>query len=418
MSIYYLLLLCERFHDYPHLAGALFGVGFLSVTPTKLIGMAAVMAALVMPAPPNGVRCKPLALAVLFAALAAWSMLGTLLFGLPLPASGLSYLVSLGLLLIATRKLVSTPGRLENTLRVIVSASALATAWCYKQYFLEGAMRAWGVGLDPNYEALSLIIMIPLAVWMGWTESRWQWRALGKGAALSLTAATLLTQSRGGLLALAAVGCVALLRARGRPVGRLMLLAAAGAFVALSPASLWRRYESISVSGVAVNGDESSVGARLEVLVAGLHMIERHPLLGVGLDRFKALSADYNPALRASEMNFVAHDTYVQVAAEAGLPALAVFIAIMIAGFANCRAAVRGASDPALAGIAAAMRLALLAYAVAALFLSAEFLVWYWMLVFLSWNLREMADAGMRVDPAKNAEPPPRPANPIAVRYA
>jgi O-antigen ligase len=391
MSLYYLLLLVERFHDYPRLAGEIVSVGFVPVTAVKIVGLAAVAAALCTPPPAKAAARRPSAIVPLFFAFAVWSSLGTLVFRSSVPNVSLSYLISLAVLLFATRRLACTAERIRNVLRVAVIAGGFAALWCYKQCFIEGASRARGVGLDANYEALALIIVLPLAVWMGWGEDGWGWRMMGKACSAGLLGAAFLTQSRGGLVALAVVGCVALMRARRASAAIAMALVMGGSLAALAPAGLWHRFESIQLAGVPHNGDETSVEARLAVLVAGARMIERHPLLGVGLDRFKALSMQYNPRLRALGTGFVAHDTYVQVAAEAGLPALLLFMAVMLAGFASCRTARRLARDHTLSGIAGAMRLALLAYAVGALFLSAEYLVWYWLLVFLSHNLCEIA---------------------------
>jgi O-antigen ligase len=391
MSLYYLLLIAERFHDYPHLAGELFSLGFVPMTVVKIVGLVTVAAALTVSRPPGAAPRSPGRIVPLFYAFAAWSAFGTMVLRLSLPRVSLSYLISLGLLQLATSRLVCTAERIHKVLRVIVIAGGVAALWCYKQCFIEGGSRAWGVGLDANYEALALIIVIPLAVWMGWGERGRGWRTVGRVCTASLLGGAILTQSRGGLIALAMVGCVALMRARSRGAAFAMALATGVGFAALAPSSLWHRFENIQVAGIPSNGDESSVEARLAVLVAGARMVERHPLVGVGLDRFKSLSEEYNPQLRAVGAGFVAHDTYVQVAAEAGLPALLIFLAVMAAGFGNCRTAERRARDRTIAGIAGAMRMALLAYALGALFLSAQYLVWYWLLIFLSDNLREGA---------------------------
>jgi hypothetical protein len=103
VPIYYLLLICERFHDYPHLNSELFDVGFIPVTITKIIGSAAVAAAMILPWPQDAARPRRGAMTSLFAAFALWPLLGTVTFGLPLPVVSLSYLSSLALLMAATR---------------------------------------------------------------------------------------------------------------------------------------------------------------------------------------------------------------------------------------------------------------------------------------------------------------------------
>ncbi|HVB80563.1 MAG TPA: O-antigen ligase family protein [Candidatus Binataceae bacterium] len=420
MLIYYLLLMCERFHDYPHLNSQLFSAVFVPVTITKIVGVVAVVTAMMVPRPAAiGAERRPIAL--LFVAFGLWSLLGTLAFGAPLPAVSLSYLSSLALLMVATRRLVCTPDRARNVIRVSVLAAGLATAWCYKQHFVEGAARAWGVGLDPNYEALSMVMMIPLAVWMARADSGRFWRMVGAVAAVSLVGAAFLTQSRGGLVALAVVVVAAGSRMKGKPAARVALLLTFGVFIGVAPSGLWRRFENIRFSGPAANGDETAARARLELIAAGLAMVESHPLFGVGLDRFKAIAPRYDPRLRDLGTQYIAHNTYLQVAAETGLPGLILFLALMAAGFGNCRTAERDANDPALAGFAAALRLALLAYAIAGLFLTAEFVVWYWLLIFLSRNLCEGAALGRSLDPRElpaAAAPHEDAARPRAIRYA
>lgn len=396
MCLYYLLLLTERFHDYPRLGGELFSLAFVPMTSVKLVGLAAFAGAVAVPRPSAAARQGPGAVVPLFVAFAAWSLFGTVVLRLNVPRVSVSYFLSLGILMLVTRRLVCTAKRIRGTLRMVVMAGGLASLWCYKQYLFDGALRAWGVGLDPNYEALALVVAIPLAAWMGWSEEGKGLRFVGKSCAASLVGATFLTQSRGALITLAMVGCLGLRRTRRKVTAAATTLGVAALLMVLAPSSLWPRFESIRVTGPALNGDETSVEARLAVLVAGVRMDSAHPVFGVGLDRFKALSIDYNPRLRALSAGFVAHDTYVQVAAEAGLPALLLFIAVMVAGFANCRAARRLAQDRTLSGIADAMRLALMAYAVGALFLSAQYLMWYWLLIFLSHNLCEIARDNLR----------------------
>ena len=422
MTIYYLLLICERFHDYPHLNSQLFNAGFIPVTITKLMGVVAVAMAMIMPRPTGWAKPPRDAMMPVFTVFALWPLLGTLALGLPLPAVSFSYLISLALLMVATRSLICTPERARNVIRASVLAAGMGAAWCYKQHFMEGAERAWGVGLDPNYEALSMVMMIPLAAWMGRAEVRLLWRTVGALTAASLAGATYLTQSRGGLLALAVVGFAALLRTRRRPATLCALLVAFGALLTLAPVGLWQRFENIRLSGSPINGDETAAQTRLELIVAGLSMVESHPLLGVGLDGFKAAAPSYDPRLGEPGTRYIAHNTYLQVAAETGLPGLLLFVALMAVCFGNCRAVERCARDPALAAFAAAIRLALLAYAVAGLFLTAEFVVWYWLLIFLSGNLRESAAAGFSFEsfetPAMAVPRAQAAAGPRAIGYA
>jgi O-antigen ligase len=127
----------------------------------------------------------------------------------------------------------------------------------------------------------------------------------------------------------------------------------------------------------------------------GLAMIRSNPISGVGLDRFKKLVGDYNPKLYSViDRNYIAHNTYVQLGAEGGLPTLALFIASIVLAAANFRKCeLKAGRDRELAQIAASMRLGLYSYAVAACFLTAQFEKALWIYVFVSPNLCEIAAA-------------------------
>ena len=102
----------------------------------------------------------------------------------------------------ATNLLISTQHRLQMTIRVIVLVETLASLWMYKQYYIQHWPRPNGPGLDPNYKALSLVMMVPLAIWMIRYEERDLWKWAGRICAPLLAYAVFLSQSRGGLLAL------------------------------------------------------------------------------------------------------------------------------------------------------------------------------------------------------------------------
>ena len=88
--------------------------------------------------------------------------------------------------------------------------------------------------------------------------------------------------------------------------------------------------------------------SRLELARAGLHMMEAHPVFGIGLDQFKSVEFHYNPLLAVVEPNpHIAHNTYVQLGAEGGIPTLALYLAILgvDAGHVQESAEVAGRAD-------------------------------------------------------------------------
>ena len=72
---------------------------------------------------------------------------------------------------------------------------------------------------------------------------------------------------------------------------------------------------------VATTGDEASSRTHYESLKADVAMIQSQSLIGVELQQFKSVAPSYNPELlRLSGRSFIAHDTYILIAAECGLP--------------------------------------------------------------------------------------------------
>jgi O-antigen ligase len=389
---YYLLLLIDRFHEYPHLGGPLVQFGPIVVTAVKIVGLLTVISSLILASPDGAAPRTSIAVTVLFYAFVGFALLGSFAFTGAPPGTAVSSIISFAFLLVATRRLVSTETRARNAVRMLVVAAALSTFWVYKQH-LSGEQRAWGVGDDPNYEALELIITVPFALWMMRQESSRFWRLLGAGAALALTCATVLTQSRGALVVIPIIAVTEFLRTRGKPIFRFGLVVAFGSLVAFAPSSVWQRFTDTKLSGFASNGDQTGTLVRKELLIAGWRMAKDNPLFGVGLDRYSGLIDDYDPKL-LSEFDVrvgVACNTYLQLAAEAGLPALILFLMIILKTYTNCRAAARAVPGTPLSELAASMSLALISYSVASFFLTAWVLGPYWFIVFASTNLREIA---------------------------
>ena len=391
MSLYYLLLVMTRFHFDPRVGKALLDTGVVLVTPVKIVGLLTVLAALFGSRPVAAALRHKSPQSLLFVFFAALPVYDTLALGLPIPSTSISSLISFGFLMVATRLLVTTDERMIKVVRVTILASALASLWIYKQHFVQHLDRPPGLEQDPNYEALTLVTGIPLAIWMARHEiGRW-WRVTGVGSAGLMALGVVLTESRGGLIALGVLGFLMLAFA-GRKIATLALLAAAAILVVeFAPAGLSGRFYSIKISGKPTNGDEESTRIHFELLKAGISMISSHPLLGVGLDRFKSVAPDYNSNIYLiSGQSFIAHNTYIQIAAEGGLPALAMFVALICLAAANCSVARRSA-DTTLADLGLAMQLGLVAYGIAAISVSAEYVSSFWLIVFLSQNLRDIS---------------------------
>jgi hypothetical protein len=128
---------------------------------------------------------------------------------------------------------------------------------------------------------------------------------------------------------------------------------ALGVGVVVALASLWQRWSLLPVAAAAVVVPAVLVGmpeARHRVLAEadlsavagartsdGIELAARHPLLGVGTGGFREPKAD------------ASHDTPITVAAETGIPGLALLAGLLVAAFVVCfrRNAVRGSTGRA-----------------------------------------------------------------------
>jgi len=392
MTLYCLLLLFTPFHSDPRMSHTLFQTSIMIVTPVKVLGMAALAAAFL--SRPNHESAPRLqsSLPLLFVPFAVFPPFATLISGLPMPTANVSQLISAALLFGATRPLLRTKERMVEAVRTLVVGFAIGSLWVYKQHFLQHAGQAWGLEGDPNYEALMLLLPTPLAFWMALNESNSLWRRIGLGCGLTLAGAIVLTESRAGIMAGALVGFVGVMRSRHKLLGIALIALLAVAIFSWGPAGLSDRFQSIKFTGEAHNGDENSTRIHVELLKAGMRMIESHPLFGIGLDQFKALAPEYNPeVLKLADRSYIAHDTFLQIGAECGMPALLLFIVMLGIAARNFRSAQRNI-DSGFSACGQALQLSIVGVSVVAFTITAELLP-FWLLIFFSQNFREIAVA-------------------------
>lgn len=190
------------------------------------------------------------------------------------------------------------------------------------------------------------------------------------GLEVLMMGVTILTYSRMGfLLVVLYAGILFLQSPRRLLLGFLMVPAALIAF-SLAPESLVQRVESIG----EYEQDDSSMG-RIRAWRAGLKMMEGRPLTGVGLNSFEVPDnymryADLSPG--SEDIPRVAHNAYVQIGAEAGVPALLLFLSLIGTTLFKGWRLRRESTDERGRLFANAMLISLLLYSCGAVFLSAE----------------------------------------------
>lgn len=296
----------------------------------------------------------------------------------------MNFLFFLPLVLVAVR----THEDLRKVFTTMVLSWVIAFPYGLRQMLRFDAR--FGVGIhESNYLAANVCLVIPLAIALASQQRDRLRRALWYGAGLTLIVMLVLTGSRGGFLGLVVAGTVFVYRRR----GTLAALAVVGALVlAALPTTLGERaLQTLSENAEVSTGLEASNQAHTALFWAALRMISDAPIVGVGPYNFKEMSVNYS----GLDQGLIAHNTYLELAAEVGLPVLGLFLLVVVATYRglSTAAALRGLPGRAreLATWADALRCGLIGFLVAGIFISAQYEKWFWLVVFLSIAIERLA---------------------------
>jgi O-antigen ligase len=301
---------------------------------------------------------------------------------------------------------VLTAVRTEGDVRRVVYAMVIALTLVFP-YGVRQSDRfggRLGVGLyEPNYLAANLLLVIPLAFAIASERpkpaQRWLWRVAG----VVLVCALVLTASRGGLCGLLVAGTLFAFRRFGA-LGALGLLALL--VVAVVPTDLGQRaMATIDQNADEPAGLEASNEAHTALFWGGVRMMLDAPVFGVGPQRF----SDYSRAYTGLDTAYIAHDTYLELGAEAGLPVLMLFAMLIAASVATLVRVANGTPGRPLSAWAEGLATGLVGFAVAGAFISAQYEKFFWLAVFLSIVIGRVADrrAGGDAAATRRTAPPP-----------
>jgi O-antigen ligase len=234
--------------------------------------------------------------------------------------------MKMAVVFVAVQNALDTPARLRRFLLVAALASlgpALGGIWVWVQddHLVEGFRTHWrGLYGDPNRLAMSLVAVLPLALYGAFTARRPGARLVLAGVAAAQIAAIVLTHSRSGSVAAAVAGLLFLLRGRRVALrGALVAGAIAVGLAVLAPTTFWERSRTIA----AYEEDASVTGRRHAWMVLG-RVVEDRPLAGVGAGAFIDAWGPYAP-LEAGGHRYVAHNILLEIVGELGVIAFALF---------------------------------------------------------------------------------------------
>jgi O-antigen ligase len=286
---------------------------------------------------------------------------------------------------------------------VYLAAAATYAAVVIARFDLGGG-ESWRLGdlyyYDANDFATFAVSAMPLAVYFVHAARRRRSRVLAAAALTTLALGLVWSGSRGGFLALIAVAAFVLLRYHAIPVRWRIGATAVVAVVVMATASdrYWKQMGTIVEDADYNRTDESG---RLQIWQRGIGYMLQYPLLGVGANNFGAAEGLLSPFAYRQQFGVgvrwnAAHNSFVQVGAELGVPGLVFLVAVIASALAALRAVGRRAAEGDAAAadgapLAQALTASLAGFVVGAFFLSLAYSAMLYTLVALAVALRKVS---------------------------
>ncbi|MDK9705915.1 MAG: O-antigen ligase family protein [Desulforhopalus sp.] len=294
----------------------------------------------------------------------------------------------------ATMKLVNTREKIDQVIWALVVSMFLGSIYIIKEYLtyrevMGAGFRTFGATFgDPNYYALSAILVVPFIYYLFKLIGGKLLKAALVVMMIIFFIGLLVTQSRGalvGLLMMLFVGSIISNR-KIKTLVVVSIIVCIGIFA--MPDNLKKRITETKVSEEkAVSGDEASTTRRWHLFLAGIEMIKDKPLTGVGLGKFKDNSMDYYPKLGHPG---IAHSTYIEIMAEMGVPSILFFLSVLVFTFRELFFLRKIYNlDERGFFLANTLIVTLTGFLFSCAFLSGEYTKIFWILIFLTIRMTE-----------------------------
>ncbi len=256
-----------------------------------------------------------------------------------------------------------------------------------------GAVNTNGVPFlgDNNLVAVGMAMLLPMIGALGSTSTGWRKRAY-QFLSVGVLYRAISTYSRGGLLAVSAVGGMYFWRSP----HKLRTLAAFAVAVALVlpvlPQAYWDRMATISAPAAERDDSQQS---RLHFWQVAVAMANDRPLLGVGHAGYPRAYNQYDWTEGQYKTNRAVHSAWFGVLAELGYPGLLLFLALIFTSLRACRrvrtSAQRGEIPGPLGPYAIGLESALIAFIIGGSFVSFQYCEMLWHFFALTMALEAVA---------------------------
>jgi O-antigen ligase len=249
-----------------------------------------------------------------------------------------------------------------------------------------------GVFENPNDLAINIALNWPICVAF-FFMARGMKKALWAFAVIVMLIGVELTYSRSGFLAIALAAGLVVWQFAIRERRTQLLLAAffIGILVLVTmPGHYLARLGSIVTGSQVDTMDRGSIQARENLLAACVATALHHPIFGVGAGNFEVTAGSWH----------VAHNTYAEIAAEAGFPAFLLFMMMLFRTVRNLKLVRKSQvyeSDPDIHGLAGGLWVSVAAFLVSAFFASTEYNIYPYFLVAYTTALYQITTQRERV---------------------
>lgn len=382
-----------------------------ALSGTKLLGAALALILLLQLAlhqiPSERLRSNLWRWLIGFAALYLLSLLATDDMGMSL---GHLRELSVGPILFVITLLIGRELNLDMFARLVTLSVTLTCALAMFSSKYQDQGRAAGLLEDPNGFAMLIAFAVPLALLLVIRGPNLLHRLFWLGCFGLLLGGMTKTESRSGLVVLflsLLIGLwhyrAQLTRIRPRHLGFAMigLAIAIPLGVAVMPPGYVARIQSLSILSSGAKAQDESLGRRASYIVVGSQMIREHPLLGTGPGTFPLHYATtgyakvFSANRKIGDLYRRAHNTYLEIFSELGVPAGLLFVGMMATGMYNLARARRAwlqRRNGQQADLLTHLCMSYLSLALFLMFLSAPNQKYVWIMLALTCVLRTKAE--------------------------
>jgi O-antigen ligase len=255
-----------------------------------------------------------------------------------------------------------------------------------------------GVFENPNDLAINIALNWPICMAF-FFMTRGPKKLIWGAASLIMLAGVEMTYSRSGFLALVVAALMVLWEFGVRGKRPFLFLAAAVlgiGILVISPGHYAARIASIVVKNDADPSGEESRAQRKQLIMESIVDAFQHPIFGIGPGNFEATNGAWR----------VAHNSYTEIAAEAGFPAFTLFCLMFYRALYNLRMVRQSQAyegDSALRGLTGGLWVSVAAYMVGAMFASTEYSMYPYFLVGYTTALYQIAVVNREAPEPKKA---------------